>query len=160
MGIILGHTGEDPAKIYNFIKEKIDKLTLPDFKQFEKFYLIVPPQFSGIIRMLEVKFIELFGRKIARDVESAEYVKHATTVVPADELFISFGQDNTIWGKPENRLYIPLPENSDYATMMAIGYYIIAQIQKLHPPYFKQNIAEYTKSVSKIFEQSILPIVG
>lgn len=159
MGMILGYTGENPANILRFIQQDVANLTLPDLSKFEKFFLIVPPEFTGIIRMIEVKFIELFGRKIARDVESAEYVKHATTVVPSEELFISFGQENTTWGQPANRVFIPLPTDAHYGAMMAIGYYIIGQIQKAHPPYFKQHLVEYTKQVSTIFNQTITPIV-
>jgi len=91
MGMILGHTKENPAEIREFIANDIDTLALPDFSQYEKFYIIVPSEFAGMVRMLQVKFIELFGRRIARDVETVEYVKHATTVVPSNELFISFG---------------------------------------------------------------------
>jgi len=159
MGMILGYTGENPAEIEHFIKQQVDTITLPDFSKYNKFYLIVPPQFSGIIRMLQVKFIELFGRNIARDVETSEYVPHATTVATSDELFISFGYENITWGDPERRLNIPLPKNANYCAMMAIGYYTIAQIQKQHEPYFKENIASYTKQVSKIFKSTINPIV-
>ena len=159
MGMILGHTKEDPAKIYKFIKEDVDFIEFPDFSSYDKFYLIVPPQFSGIIRMLQVKFIELFGRMIARDIETSEYMRHATTIVPANELFISFGDKNNTWGKPENRLNIPLPDNCGYGAMMAIGYYIIGKIQESHPPYFKKNIVKYTKETSKLFGNTINPIV-
>ncbi len=159
MGMILGKTGESPMRIMQFIKEHIDTLTLPDFSRYDKYFLIVPPRFSGIIRMLQVKFIELFGRRIAHDVETSEYMKHAVTVVPSDELFISFGEDNTIWGTRENRLHIPLPDDAGYATMMAIGYYLIAQIQKQHPPYFKENIEKYTRQASEVFGNEIKAIV-
>ncbi|MCI0616828.1 hypothetical protein L0244_27945, partial [bacterium] len=159
MGMIIGKTGESPAEIMRFLSERVDDIALPNFSRYDKYFLIVPPKFSGIIRMLQVKFIELFGRRIARDVETSEYMKHAVTVVPSDELFISFGDENTLWGKPENRLNIPLPENADYAAMMAIGYYIIARIQKQHRPYFKENIAAYTEKVSKIFGTTIASIV-
>ena len=84
--------------------------------------------------MLNVKFIELFGRNIARDVETFEYLmKHATTVVPSDELFISFGEKNETWGDPKNRLFIPLPEGCKYGAMMAIGYTVISKIQAAYP---------------------------
>ncbi|MCI0566344.1 hypothetical protein L0Y46_04085, partial [bacterium] len=159
MGMILGKTDEDARSIQNFILERIDTLAMPDFSKYDKYFLIVPTRFSGIIRMLQVKFIELFGRRIARDVETTEYMKHAVTVVPSDELFVSFGDENTTWGKPENRLNIPLPENAGYAAMMAVGYYVIAQIQKKHPPYFKEHIASYTEEASKIFGSVISPIV-
>lgn len=159
IGMILGKTHENPREIYDFIISKIDKIKIPNFKKYNKYYLIVPTRFSGIIRMLNVKFIELFGRRVARDVETSEYVKHATTVVPSEELFISFGEPNNVWGKKKNQLCVPLPENSDYGAMMAIGYYIIGKIQKAHPPYFKNNILDYTKNVSKIFKQEITPIV-
>tara|TARA_Y100001960_G_C14159390_1_gene580014 strand:+ start:461 stop:583 length:123 start_codon:yes stop_codon:yes gene_type:complete len=40
---------------------------------------------------MRVKFIELFGRKIARDVFSYEHLKHAITVIPEEkELAIHF----------------------------------------------------------------------
>lgn len=159
MGMILGKTHEDTSSIQSFIQKDINRLVMPDFSKYDKYFLIVPPRFSGIIRMLQVKFIELFGRKIARDVETSEYMKHAVTVVPADELFISFGEENKIWGKPESRLHIPLPPNADYGAMMAIGYYVIAQIQKKHRPYFKENIIGYVKQASEVFGSKINAIV-
>lgn len=159
MGMILGGTKENPAEIEKFINESIGTLQFPDFSKYDKYFLIVPPEFSGIIRMLQVKFIELFGRNIARDVETSEYVVHATTVAPSDELFISFGEPNDKWGNPKNRFFVPLPENADYVAMMAIGYYMVAQIQKTYPHYFKDNIADYIEKVSKIFGQTLSPIV-
>lgn len=159
MGMILGSTGEDPAAIYKFIQEQTATLAFPDFSNYDKYYLIVPPEFSGIIRMLQIKFIELFGRNIAHDIETSEYVRHATTVAPSDELFISFGEPNITWGKPENRFHVPLPDTADYGAMMAIGYYVVAQIQKAYPHFFKDNIENYTAEVSKIFGQTITPIV-
>ncbi len=162
MAMILSATKEDAQKIYNHIIEVIDKLTLSDFSLFDRYYLIVPSRFSGIIRMLQVKFIELFGRTVARDVETAEYVAHATTVVPGDELFISFGTEaerNTAWGKEGNRLHIPLPENANYATMMAVSYYVIGKIQKVRAPLFKQNIKNYMQEVSKVFGYELKVIV-
>ncbi len=159
MGMMLGYTNENPKEIYEYILANTDKLAFPDFSKYSKYYLIVPSQFSGIIRMLQIKFIELFGRNIARDVETSEYVPHATTVAPSDEIFISFGKENTTWGKPENRLFVPMPENANYVAMMAIGYYVVAQIQKKQPAYFKQNILKYTEEVSKVFGHTIKPIV-
>lgn len=159
LGMILGYTGEDPSGIYQFIQKNIHSLSFPDLGEYDKFYLIVPPQLSGIIRMLQVKFIELFGRQVARDVETSEYVPHATTVVPSEELFISFGYENKTWGEPKNRLNIPLPEKASYGALMAISYYIVGQIQKQHPPFFKENIALYTKQISTVFGHTITPIV-
>ncbi|MFH1683243.1 MAG: hypothetical protein ABIA37_05605 [Candidatus Woesearchaeota archaeon] len=158
LGMILGKTKEDPQKILQFIKEKIDRLVLPDFKGYKKYYLLVPEEFVEIIRMLNVKFMELFGRNIARDIETFEYAKHSTTVVPAEkELFISFGKKNDLWGK--ERLFVPLPKNANYGAMMAISYYLIGMIQKEQPAWFRKNIVEYTQKASKIFKQEIKPIV-
>ena len=44
--------------------------------------------------------------------------------------------------------------------MMAIGYYIISEIQKQLQPYFKENLAAYTNKISKVFGGIINPIVG
>ena len=160
LGMILAKTGENPIAIRDFIASTIEGLTLPDFSQYQKYFLIVPPKFSGVCRMLQVKFIELFGREIARDVETSEYMRHAVTIVPSEqELFISFGQENTTWGKPENRLFVPLPDDADYGAMIAVGYYIVGKIQAAYPHLFKDNIAAYTAQVSELFGTQILPIV-
>jgi hypothetical protein len=159
MGMILGATGEDPAAISQFIQRQVSTLKFPDFSRYDKYYLIVPPEFSNLVRMLQVKFIELFGRNIARDVETSEYVRHATTVAPSDELFISFGEENTIWGDTENRLFVPLPDKAGYAAMMAVGYFTVSQIQNAYPHFFKDNIATWSDHVSKLFGETLKPIV-
>jgi hypothetical protein len=134
--MILGATGEI-RHIRKFVEGYTAKLDFSDFSKYDKYYLIVPAKYSEIIRMLQVKFIELFGRNIARDIETDEFVAHATTVAPSRELFVSFGKENTVWGEPQNRLHVPLPEKADYAAMMAVGYYVVAQIQKAYPHYFE-----------------------
>ncbi len=159
MGMILGRFPEDPATILQFISQHIDVLQFPDFSQYQKYYLIVPPEFEGIIRLLNIKFIELFGRNIARDIETSEYIKHATTIAPAEnELFISFGYENTMWGQPEHRLNVPLLEGGGYGAAMAVSYCVVAQIQKAYPHFFKNNIEQYTTDISKVFGSVISPI--
>lgn len=159
MSMILGKTNENSEDIYKFINSSTEKIRFPKLDKYDKFYLIIPPQFAGIKRMLEIKFIELFGRQIAHTIETSEYVRHATTVVPSDELFISFGEKNTTFGLPKQRVFVPLPDNADYAAMMAIAYFIIGKIQKSHPPYFKRYIKPYTNAISRIFKQPIKPVV-
>jgi hypothetical protein len=146
LGMILASTGERAEDIASFIRQHFSEaIQFPDFASYDKFLLVVPPQ--------------LFGRMIARDVETSEYMSHAVTVVPSRELFISFGVENTTWGDPAHRLYIPLPDTTDYGAIMAIGYYMIAQIQKAHPPYFKDNIVQYCETAGKAFGTTIFPIV-
>ena len=158
MGMILGYTKEDPKKILQFIQRRVDKIKMPDFSKIKRYYLVVPEEFEGVTRLLNVKFIELFGRNIARDVETFEYIPHATTVVPSNELFITFGRKmNPAFGK--NQLLIPLPKNANYATMMAVGYYVVGKIQKAHPAWFKKNIVNYMKMASKEFGKEMKVIV-
>lgn len=160
MGMILGATGENPTEIKRFIDDYTSKLEYPDFLNYDKYYLMLPARFSGSIGMLQNKFVELFGRRIARDIETIEFARlHATTVVPSNELFISFGEKNETWGDPENRFFVPLPENCDYAAMMAIGYFVVGQIQKAYPHYFKDNIQAYCDKVSQLSGNNIRPIV-
>jgi hypothetical protein len=157
MGFILSATGENPKKILDFIRKKIDRIEMPEFGEYNGHYIMVPGEFEGIISMLNTKFTELFGRRVARDVATFEYSKHATTVVPSDELFISFGKKNKTFGK--DRLFVPLPSGAGYGAMMAIGYYIIGKMQKSYPSWFKDNIEDYCRRASKIFKQEIKPIV-
>ena len=159
LGMILGKTKEDPKKIYNFIDNEIDKIILQKLEGYDKYFLLIPSKFEPIKRMFQIKFMELFGRKISRDIETIEYMKHATTIVPSNELFISLGVENKYYGEEHNRIYIPLPKNCDYGGLMAIGYYIIGKIQKSQHPWFKENIQEYVKRAGKIFNNKIEAIV-
>ena len=157
MGMILGKTKESPQKIISLIK----KIRTPrNLKKFNAFYIIVPTEFDNLRELFQTKFDELFGPKINGRVFTIEQTKHAKTVVPSDkEFFIGLGYNNKLFGKKQNRLNITLPKSAGPATMMAIGYYIIGQIQKQHPDYFKKNIANYTKQTSKMFKSTIKPIV-
>jgi hypothetical protein len=96
--------------------------------------------------MLEVKFIELFGRKVARDVFSYEQMKHATTVIKDEnELFICFGNSSNIrYGK--NQIDLPIFDTTSYAAMMLVGYYVIGKIQTALPPHFMDSIDSYCEN--------------
>ncbi len=155
LGMILARTKENPQRIGNYIH----KIKIPgDMRKYDSFFIIVPPEFDLIREMFLTKFDELFGSKISGRVFTVEQAKHAKTVVPSDkELFISFGWKNTLFGK--HRWDVPLPQGAGYGMMMAMGYYVIGQIQKQHPPYFKQNIERYVRETSKVFGEKIEVVV-
>ena len=139
---------EDPtldlSRLEEFIHREINKeLSKVDFSKYKNFFIVIPDEFVLLREMLEVKFIELFGRKVARDVFSYEQMKHATTVVEdEDELFICFGNSkNTTYGK--NQIDLPIFDNTSYAAMMLVGYYVIGKIQTVLPPYFIESIDAY-----------------
>lgn len=159
LGMLLARTKEDPEQIETFIEETVTK-SIPDtLGTFDAFYLILPLPLVLMREMFLTKFDELFGARVSARVFTIEQSKHARTIVPSEtECFVSFGEENTIFGDEKNRLHIPLPENAGYAALMAIGYYVIGQIQKQHPPYFKDNIKAYTKQASAFFNQTITPI--
>ena len=159
MGMILSKKREKPQYILdhieNAVKPAVDDF---DFSRFDGFYFIVPDKFDKLREIFATKFVELFGRKVARDIFTPEQSKHATTVVQSDaELFVSFGYENNTWGK--HRLHIPLPSGAGYAAMMAIGYYVIGKIQAQKPPWFKERIQEYCEEAGRGFDQIIKPIV-
>lgn len=143
MGWVLANTWETPQEIYKYIQEKIDPIVNNfDFSEFSSYLLVTPNNFAGVNQLFRVKFIELFWRKIARDVFSYEHMKHAITVVPdAKELAISFWKWE--FDFESKKLNIPLPENCDLAMIMAIWYYVIWKIQKSYPNYFQENIWNY-----------------
>ncbi|MBI2665258.1 hypothetical protein HYX12_01390 [Candidatus Woesearchaeota archaeon] len=157
LGMILSKTKENPMEILIFIKELIEPKDYSIFSRYTKYYFFVPENLHGIIKMLHAKFTELFGRNIARDIETFEFSKHATTIVPADELFVSFGRQESSYSA--NHISIPLPKNANYGAMMAVSYYIIGKIQRNHPPWFKQNIVSYCERATKTFKQEVKPIV-
>ena len=160
LSMVLSETGESAADLKDFLEKRVEPSLLRNFSSYSAFTFIVPPQFSLVREMFRTKFDELFGPYIIGRIFTSEEIKHAKTVVSSgDELFVSFGEPNEYFGLPKNRLKLPLPENVDYGAILAIGYYLIGKIQKDHPPYFKNNIVEYTEKISKIFGQEIKPIV-
>ncbi len=130
-----------------------------DFSQFSSFFLVIPDEFVLLREMFEVKFIELFGRKVARDIFSYEQMKHATTVVQdSGELFICFGNDSwVVYG--ENQMNLPIYDAKSYAAMMLVGYYLIGKIQDSLPPYFAESIEDYCLRAKALSGFNIKPWV-
>jgi hypothetical protein len=167
MGMILSCLSDNPRaeaqRIRNFVIDNVDpvleRFDLKRFRDFNAFYLLVPEPFELIRIMFTTKFVELFGRRLARDVFTWEQSKHATTVVEApNELFLSFGRENTTFGI--DRLDIPLPLEATVATTLAVGYYVIGKIQAQKPPWFKNGIESFAQRASAAFGQTINPIVN
>ncbi len=158
LGLILAKTKENPKTILQHLQYLEKIAPLQHLKRYDAFFLIVPEQLGLVRELFLTKFDELFGGRVSGRVFTPEQAKHAKTVVPSNtEFFISFGWKNSVFGK--NRVQIPLPRNAGYGMMMAIGYYVIGQIQKQHPPYFKRNIEKYVKETSRMFGEKIGVVV-
>lgn len=160
MGMLLAKTKEDPAAILDFIEARVAPKVPNNLAEYDAYYFIVPEQFNDLREMIQTKFNELFGPRVMARVFTLEQTKHAKTVIPLEtELFVSFGEENTLFGKPENRLTVPLPEPADFASFMAISYYFVGRLQQQLPPYFKERIGEYVKETSAAFGSTINVIV-
>jgi hypothetical protein len=142
LGWVLAKTGEDAKEIQDFIETNIKGKVPHNLIQYTGYLLVTPDKFVNLNPLFEVKFIELFGRKLARDVKSSEELKHAITVVPSNtELCINFTSNKVDFVGEE--LNFDIPKHFGEGAMMAITYYIIGQIQKQNQPYFKENIKKY-----------------
>ena len=160
LSMILGSSHESPLEIHKYIASVVIPCIPLNIGSFDSYVCIVPPEYSLHTPMFQTKFDELFGSEVYARVFTSEEIKHAKTVVTSDsECFISFGKENTTFGDAQNRIHIPLPDSGGPATILSIGYYVIGNIQRMKPPYFKSNIVEYTKQASQIFGSEILPIV-
>lgn len=160
MGMILAKTKEDPRTLMEFIENQVSVNIPTDLSEYGAYYFLVPEQFNDMREMIQTKFNELFGPRVMARVFTVEQTKHAKTVIPLDnELFVSFGEDNQVFGKPENRLTIPLPTNASFAAFMAVSYYFVGRLQKQLPPYYKERIPEYVKETSEMFGSTINVIV-
>jgi len=128
-----------------------------DFSQYNAFFVVIPNEFSLLGKMIETKFIELFGRKIARDVATYEQIKHAMTVVPHEkELFLCFGNtDHRQFS--EHQIDLPVFDREHYGPMMLSAYWTVGRIQKSLPDYFRDNIANYCNNNTDF---TISPIVS
>lgn len=143
MGMILSKTQEDPSKI----KELIKSLKFPkNFGDFDGYSFVVPDRFMHICPMLDIKKSELFGTKLSLRAFPQGHARHAKFVIRSDkELVISLGQKNDYYGDPKSRWNIDLPEDIDFAAIMAMTYYIVGKIQNAKPQYFKENIGRYVQ---------------
>jgi hypothetical protein len=160
MSMLFAKTSEDPAALYDFLAREVATRIPDTLGDYDAFFFIPPARFSLMYDMLLTKFDELFGGHVCGRVFTFEQAKHAKTLVPWErELFVSFGEENRVFGKRDHRLFMPLPENADYAAMMATAYFVIGHIQKQHPPYFKEHLAQYVKDASELFGQDIKEIV-
>lgn len=145
-----------PEKIAKFLEEQIEtELSKYNLSDFTSFFIVIPNEFTLLKNMIEMKFIELFGRKVARDVATYEQVKHAMTITPDDkELFIAFGNtDNVVFGK--NQINLPIFDRENYGPMMLVAYFTVGKIQRALPNYFMENIEAYCAN----HEYNISPIV-
>lgn len=150
LGMILSMTKEDPKKILKFL----EKIKIPSLKKYNSFLFIVPEKYDFIREFYETKFDELFGPKVWGKAFTFEETKHAKTVVISQkELFIGLGIQNKTFG--ENRLNYKVPKNASFGLMFCFGYYIIGKIQSQSSPYFKKNISNYVKKISRIFKEEI-----
>ncbi len=160
MGMLLSKTCENPDTLITHIAEVVDPLIPTNFASYEAFYFMVPEHFTDVRELFKTKFDELFGPKLMARIFTFEQTKHAKTVIGSqDELFVSFGVENTLFGNEKNRLHIPLPHDCDYVALMAIGYYFIGHIQKQLPPYYKERIAGYIEETSTAFGSKMNVIV-
>ena len=143
MGMILGTTHEDPLRIREFI----ESLKFPDsFANHKGYSFVIPDQFIQVCPMLDIKKSELFGPHVSLRAFSQGNARHAKFVIQTpEELVISLGQKNEYFGNPNHRWDINLPEDSNFATVMAVTYYIVGRIQASKPPYFRENIARYVR---------------
>jgi hypothetical protein len=148
LGWILAFTRENPSKIKKEILKIEKKIKDFDFGLYSGFLLGIRNEFELLEKLFNVKFVELFGRQISRDVYTFEELKHAVTVVPCkSELAIAFGGE--LFDFENDILEIPLNKNCKMGEMMAIGYYVIGKIQEKHKQYFKENIGRYIKRLNK-----------
>lgn len=141
MGMILGATHENIADM----KASIDSLKFPkSFDNYKSYSFVLPDKFSAICPMLDIKRHELFGPMLSLRAFPQGHARHAKFVIRSkEELVMSINKKNDYFGDPQGRWDITLPENANFATVMAVTYYIVGKIQKSKPQYFKENIDNY-----------------
>lgn len=142
MGMILGATHENITAI----KQAVDALQFPEnFGKYQSYSFVLPDEFSQICPMLDIKRHELFGPKVSLRAFPQGHARHAKFVIrDKDELVISLNKKNDFFGASNSRWDIQLPESVNFAMVMAVTYYIVGKMQKSKPPYFKENIENYT----------------
>jgi hypothetical protein len=109
--------------------------------------------------MLRTKFDELFAPKVTGRAFTSEEIKHAKIVVENDiEYFLNFGVPETRYAPRSRQHAIPLPQGAGPVAVLAVTYYVIGRIQRMHPPYFQESIRTYTLRAQEVFGQPV-PII-
>lgn len=141
MGMIMSATKENPSSIKDFIVS----LKFPDnFSSYISYSFVVPDKYMHICPMLDIKKSELFGPNLSMRAFSQGHARHAKFVIRSkEELVISLGAKNEFFGDPNHRWNIDLPDDINFAGIMAITYYIVGKIQASKPQYYKENIVNY-----------------
>jgi hypothetical protein len=156
MGMILSYTQEDPLKI----KSSIQNLSFPEnFDNYKAYSFVLPDRFAQICPMLDIKKNELFGPHLSLRAFSEGQARHAKFVIRSkDELVISVGFKNMVFGDPNGRWDIDISDSSNFAEIMALTYYIVGKIQNSRPQYFKENIEKYINDYGpKAYSDSTKP---
>ena len=144
LGMILSKTREDPQRILKHIEDYVDPAIPVNLGGYRSFYFIVSPEYDIVREMVLTKFDELFGGKINGRCYTSEQTRHAKTIIPSeDEMFVSIGFRNDLFGDPEARWDIPLFDGANFGSVVALGYYAVGRIQGRNPPYFKKNADNY-----------------
>lgn len=160
LGMILARTGEFVPDIHTHLLEMVKPMIPQNLTEYDAFTFIIPARFAHLKGMIVTKFDELFGPMVVGRVFTEEEIKHAKTVVQSgSECFLSLGVRNDHYGRPANRISIPMPESYEYGAMMSIAYFVVGQIQRQKPSYFKQNIDRYIREASEIFGYNITAVV-
>lgn len=152
LGMIICATGERPARILEHIQRVVAPAIPDDLSRFQAYYLMVQPRFDSEREMLLTKFDELFGGRINGRCFTDRQTAHAKTVVPWDkECVISFNCESPAFSHKRERLRVPLFDGAGDAAMVAIGYYVIGRIQEQNPPWFFDNIDDYSARQGDLF---------
>ena len=147
---ILWVTWENPQEILEFLTELEEWLWDFDFTKFNWFLFALPSEFWLASGMIDTKFIELFWRKISRDIKTFEELKHACSVVVSEnELLIKFWTEKVLdnleiyfnW----EELEIQIPENFWYAWILFLWYFVSWKIQEQMPDFFRESIWKYVE---------------
>ena len=158
LGMILAKTRENPRNISNHIKQHVDPTIPINLGGYRSFYIILQPEYDIVREMFLTKFDELFGGKINGRCYTSEQTRHAKTIIPSeDEMFISIGFRNGLFGDPEARWDIPLFDGATFGSVIALGYYAIGRVQERNPPYFKKRSDTYPSyQKNELFNDSLI----
>ncbi|HPT08560.1 MAG TPA: hypothetical protein PLE28_02605 [bacterium] len=142
LGMVLSAKSENPSTILKFLKTLKLK---PGFGKFKAYSFILPDEFIAIAPMLDIKKSELFGSKLSLRAFSNGQARHAKFVIrDKNELVITIGHDkNLYFGEATSRWQINIGVKVDFAFILCLTYYLVGQIQKSKPDYFKNSIKKY-----------------
>jgi hypothetical protein len=155
MSMLVANSGEDPEAILACV----ESLEVPrDIGDYPAYYFLVPAEYEPVAEMFNIKFREIFGSHVYGRASTEAHANHGLFVNRSnEELVVGLNVDNPWRGYRRVNLHVPCIGDDTPGALLAAGYYLIGQIQRRKPSWFRENLFDYVDAVNRALGWNVRP---